>query len=437
MTPDILEYLLRATTIWSVLLAFYLLVRRRTDFRFQRVVLLGGWLFGLLIPLLPKLKPATVFPAVNLPTIRLMKTVAAATTEVGASAPVWTMMDLLPWLYVAGVLFFGARTLVRWRFVKRCLADGQRTSFAGFTVVTSPKAGSPFAAWGFVFLPEGLDPDLTSTALLHETAHLRSRHHYDKLVMTLCAIALWCHPLVWVYRRLLATVHEYEADAVVLKTVPAKTYGQQLISCALTPAYGLGLFSSPLKKRIDMITSNPVRKNRLFPFVVLVLLLSGLVVACSDVGENGLTPEYEVVAGEEISAMVPALYKDSEDLNASMKAYLTDIYQEIRYPAEARKSYTTGKFRAKITLGTDGKIETVDISPYTEELAGGPPAAETIVIIGYAEDNTLKSAAPQTELLTKEIDRIVNLFDNWQPAVRNGRRARNTINLDFYFRLEE
>jgi hypothetical protein len=42
MSPDIVEYLLRATAIWAVLLAYYFLALRRADFRFQRVYLLGG-----------------------------------------------------------------------------------------------------------------------------------------------------------------------------------------------------------------------------------------------------------------------------------------------------------------------------------------------------------------------------------------------------------
>lgn len=424
MTPDILEYLLRATTIWSVLLAFYLLVRRRTDFRFQRLVLLGGWLFGLVVPLLPALEVVEVVPLANLPTVSWTKTVGpfAGTEMIAATA--WSAMDLLLWGYLLGVLFFGARSLVRGKLIGRCLADGRRSRCKGYTVVTSGRVGSPFAAWGFVFLPEGQEPALTSTALLHETAHLRARHHYDKALMTIATILLWFHPLSWVYRRLLATVHEYEADAAVLRSVPAKTYGLQLIRSAMASTHELGLFSSPLKKRIEMITSKPTRTNRFFPFVVLVLLLGGLVVACSDAGET-IDP----------NRSHGAFYQDTKDVNTSMKTFLEDVYQEVRYPADARQSGTEGKFRALMVIDESGKISELTVAPFTDEYAGGPPATTEITIIGYAGLRSEADAVP--EILIDEIKRTLRKLEDFSPAYREGTPRKNRMNLDFSFKLEE
>lgn len=424
MTPDTLEYLLRATMIWSVLLAFYLLVRQRTSFRFQRIVLLGGWLFGLVVPLLPALGAGVVFPVTNLPAISLTKTITAVTDSAAATTEGWSLADFTPWLYLLGVAFFGARSLVRWRYVERCLLLGQRSLHEGFTVVISGRVRSPFAARGFVFLPEGLEPALTSTALLHETAHLRARHHYDKALMTIASVLLWFHPLTWVYQRLLATVHEYEADAVVLRTVPAKTYGLQLICSAMAPTHQLGLFSSPLKKRIEMITSNPSRKNRFFPFIALVLLLGGLVVACSD-----------ATATIDPGLNQGAFYQDTKDVTTSMKTFLEDVYQEIKYPAAARNTGTEGKFRALMVIDESGKISELTVTPFTGEQAGGPPATTEITIVGYAGLRSGEDAVP--EVLVEAIKRTLRKLDDFSPAYRKGVPSKNRMNLDFSFQLEE
>lgn len=443
MTPDLLEYALRATTIWALLLAYYFLWGRRTSFRFQRILLLGGWVFGLAVPLLPALETARALPITNLPGISLTKTVPAVATEATVAAASWQWTDALPWVYLLGVLVFGARALVQsWR-IRQCLADGERSSYAGYPVITSSRIKSPFAARGYVFMPEGLDPALTHTALLHETAHLRARHHYDKNLLTLGSILLWFHPLVWAYRRLLATIHEYEADAVVVQTVPVRTYGLQLLHCSLGPTGSLGLFSSPLKQRINMITANTKRKTqRLFPTLTLLFLLTVLTFACSDLGQSSALPVEEVltetVEGPEMPTAIPnregGFYGETNDLQTSMDAYFKDIYQEVRYPAEARASGTTGKFRAFLRLGRDGKIERLDISKFTDEHVGGPPASPEVVVTGYKPEKISEANAP--ELLVAEIDRVLTKLSTFQPLLTDGKPVRQTLNIDFNFKLE-
>ena len=105
MSTDLLEYSLRATTIWGLLLAYYFLWGRKAGFRFQRVLLLGGWAFGLVIPLLPALETATVLPIANLPSVSFTKTVTAITSEATQPVVSWQWTDLLPYVYLFGVLF--------------------------------------------------------------------------------------------------------------------------------------------------------------------------------------------------------------------------------------------------------------------------------------------------------------------------------------------
>lgn len=443
---DVMEYLLRATTVWSVLLLFYLVVRSRTGFGFQRLVLLGGWLFGLVVPLLPSFGAERMLPVVaNLPSIQLTKTVVAVGNVPEAAEASWQLIDVLPMVYVFGLLLFGARTLVRWWGIKQGWSSGRRSTFAGFPVYRSPAVDGPFAAFGCVFMPaHGSDADLTYTALLHETAHLRARHHYDTTLLTLTSILLWFHPLAWVYRRLLAAVHEYQADAAVLQSVPARDYGRQLLYAAQGPARQTGLFSSPLKKRIDMMmNTSPKRTFRLLPILAFVLLLGGLTVACSDLGQETASPSEapltETVTGPETMPSATnregGYYADTDDLQISMEAYLKDINQTIRYPAEARKSGTTGKFRAHLRLGLDGKIEMLDITEFTTEKAEGPPMSPEVVVVGYASDEPTGKKVP--ELLSAEINRTLLELENFTPLLISGVPTKQTLYADINFKLED
>ncbi len=441
-----LDYLLRATIVWSAFLVFYWWFRPQISFNFQRVTLLIGWLAGLTIPLLPPMgsEALPVFGSVPGISLSLTKTITTNVAEVTPVVPTWQWTDLLPWIYCTGLLVLTARALVQsWR-TSQCLAEGKRSSFAGYPVITSSRVNSPFAARGYVFLPEGLSSDLTRTALLHETAHLRARHHYDKTLMTLSSILLWFHPLTWAYQRLLATIHEHEADAAVLQTLPARTYGLQLLQCHIRPARSLGLFSSPLKQRIEMITTSTKRQpRRITPFFALLFLLTTLTFACSDLGQSAAAPAEEVLTESVEGPEMPTatvdrefgFYGETDNLQASIESYLKDIYQNIKYPAAARATSTTGKFRATLRLGVHGKIETLDVGPFTDELAGGPPMSPEIVIVGYTPE---KAGGPKVpELLTEEISRVLSTLDNFSPMLVGGQPRGQTLNIDFTFKLEQ
>lgn len=501
MIPDVLEYLLRLTVIWMVLLAYYFIALRRSGFAVQRFYLLGSLAFGLVVPLLPALGGG--LPMVNLPSVTYVAEPYFYTGEAAAEATgfTWSWSAVLPWLYLTGVVFFAARTLVQWKGLWQWRTSGRTDRYDGYRVIRHRGITGPFVAFGCIFMPAEMpDADLEHTALIHEAAHLRARHHYDTLLLTIGSLLLWFHPLFWMLRSLLATVHEYEADAAVIQRVPVRTYGLQLLKSTLMassthapdlqldslhggfvskiliwlrpnsgfavsppqqttgaegqvdesippsgPAGYPGLFSSPIKKRITMITDKTrARKLRLLPLFTLCLLLAGLVVACSDMGESVAAPAQEtaieIIEGPVENSLADTdrsggFYADTEDLDASMNAYLKDIYQEIRYPAAARSTGTSGKFRAKLRLGTDGKMETINIGKFTDDHAGGPPAFPEIVIVGYLPE---KTSGPETPgLIVDEIDRVLNETDRFKPMFKGGVPARQSMNLDFTFKLEK
>jgi len=175
----------------------------------------------------------------------------------------------------------------------------------------------------------------------------------------------------------------------------------------------------------------------------LVLLLGGLTVACSDLGEESVSPAEvpltETVTGPETTPPSTnregGYYADTDDLQISMDAYLTTLYKNVKYPAAARKSGTTGKFRARMRLGLNGKIETLDILPFTNERAGGPPAAQEIVVVGQTAGDVKGKKVP--EALTAEIDRVLHESDNFTRLLIDGVPTKQTMNVDFTFKLEE
>lgn len=444
MTPDILEYLLRATAIWVVLLAYYYLALRRTNFRFQRFYLLGGLLFGVVVPLLPALAFGAALPVASLPALDFAAPVFVPSPSNAVTETGWTWVEVLPWVYVLGAAFFGARTLVQWKVLWQWLTTGTRSEYLGYRLIRHQSIPAPFVAFGWIFLPAEMpDADLENTALIHEAAHLRSRHHYDTLLLTLGSLLLWFHPLFWVFRRQLATVHEYEADAAVIQTVPVRTYGLQLLQASLGPAGYPGLFSSPLKERIDMITNNDrARKLRLLPLLTLCLLLLGLVVACSDVGEDIQSPRSEAIPGLEYvvgdpeAIVTPDDYPKPSGMEAEAPTWdnlIKGIYQEIRYPAAARQAGKVGFIRLLVDVSEKGdvtNITTIGLDPSEDE-----DTSNNLVVVGYTDAKKIEQN-PTASPFTEEINRMVNALAPFTPATLNGKPTAVTLSFDLQFKLE-
>lgn len=52
--------------------------------------------------------------------------------------------------------------------------------------------------------------------LTHEDAHRRFGHLFDSLFLNLCQVVLWFDPFIWLIRRDMREIHEFQADRYVL-----------------------------------------------------------------------------------------------------------------------------------------------------------------------------------------------------------------------------
>jgi hypothetical protein len=302
------------------------------------------------------------------------------------------------------------------------------------SVVRHHAVRSPFAAWGKVFLPaEGLAAELENIALIHETAHLRQRHHYDTILMMIGRIVCWFHPLQWVFRRLLSDLHEYEADAAVTQLVPVRTYGLHLLQSSLAPTGALGLFSSPLKKRITMMTKTKVRQPlRTLSLIGLIFLMAILVISCSDLTEEVLI-EPDPLEQLEIQNLPIIAPLGEVDDRFDGEQLLQKVYREIRYPAEARSAGMTAAVQVELLVGTEGElidVLTVNVTP--EEL----PKGEYFVITGYGSDPQDGSSKQNHSILSEEVTRTLETIAPYDVIMEDGAPTAYRLLLAFQFKLE-
>ena len=232
----LLTYTWRVAACLAVAWLFFrLLLGRETFCRLNRFVVLALLVLSFLLPL----------------------EVRSAAAPVSAAAP-FPWAALLGGLYLAGVLAAACRMVWSLAAVVRLIRRGRRERLAdGVVLVRSPQPVTPFS-WGrYVVLAETEPSEEVATILLHERAHVRLHHTWDLLFADLAGCLQWFNPAVWLLRRELCAIHEYEADRAVLEAgTDARAYQLLLVRRAVgTQAFvaANNFNHSKLQNRIAMM----------------------------------------------------------------------------------------------------------------------------------------------------------------------------------------
>ena len=190
---------------------------------------------------------------------------------------------LLVSIYVCYLAFFFTNwvrsTLKMLRFLRRCR---HRHIGRWIRLCVHNLPYGPFNWMNYIVLSETEKRYSHNIAMLHELAHVRQLHFIDLIIVNFCALV---NPVCWLLLKELKTVHEYEADSLVLSRehINPTNYQLQLIRLSVgDEAYALAsTLNFNLKNRIIMMkrpNSNSWRKVcvlLLLPVAILVMLACG------------------------------------------------------------------------------------------------------------------------------------------------------------------
>ena len=234
-------------------LFFKLLLSRETFHRLNRIVVLAAMVLSFILPFCV----ITIYR--ELPAAPEMP---AAEQLFEASAE--PQPEPFPWDKAAALVFLtGAGATLLWTFgsvfgVIRMIRRGRRERLADGTVlVRIGRSVTPFSWCRYIVLSEKDLAENGDAIVLHEKAHLRLRHSVDLLLTDLAGCLQWFNPAMWLLRRELRAIHEYEADEAVLDSgVDAKHYQLLLIRKAAGGRWysvANSFNHSKLKNRITMM----------------------------------------------------------------------------------------------------------------------------------------------------------------------------------------
>ena len=256
---DFLIYLAQSSLCLAALYLIYkVAMSHETLHVFNRVILLGSVILSALLPLCR---------------VKVVKEYDAAPTVASIEVDDMVLVDNVPELgidfvslfkdiavaaFVIGVAFMLVRLAVGIYSVWRLIHSGRMSVIEeDVTLTVVSKLSTPFSWFGHIVASEEDMKVYRDMILSHELAHIRLRHSWDVMFVDLALCLWWFNPAMWLLRRELQSLHEYQADDAVLNEgVDAKNYQILLIKRAA----GARLHSvanclnhSNLKNRITMM----------------------------------------------------------------------------------------------------------------------------------------------------------------------------------------
>ena len=439
---DLMIYSLKVGVCLAVFYLFFkLLLSRETFHRFNRIVVLGAMFLSFVLPLCV----ITVYREIPvLPEIPDGEAVATAFAE--------PLSEPFPWEMLAGAAFLlGAAATLLWTLcsligVLRLIRGGRRERLEdGAVLVRTERPVTPFS-WGrYIVMSERDLAENGGAILLHERAHLRLRHSLDLIVTDVAGCLQWFNPAMWLLRRELRAIHEYEADEAVLDSgVDARSYQMLLIKKAAGGRWysiANSFNHSKLKKRITMMLkekSSPwARLKYLYVLPVAAIAVTAFarpevsdkVEKISSVKVNDLAAivETKVVesAGDTTKPAdvkyVPAevrkqlkgtpVFEVAEEMpefpGGGMSAFMDYIKTNMRYPASAKENGTQGRVTVQFVVDEDGSIK---------------------------DSKVLRSVDKDMDA---EALRLINIMPKWKPGRQKGQPVAVKFTVPVMFRLDD
>lgn len=440
------------------LAAFYLfyklLLSRDTFHAFNRATLLLLMLLSLVLPFVSlSIDEPTV---VNNGMVQVEQLLVAGVSGEEAQPASLTLVQVLFMVYMAGVVVSVGREIVSLAGLYRLISDrGRMTTDDGIRIIVIDGDVAPFSWFNNIVISRSDYESGCREILIHEMAHISRHHSLDILLCNVLLIFQWFNPAVWLLRRELRNIHEYEADEAVLASGANAAEYQLLL---IRKAVGERLFSmannlnhNSLKKRITMMLtkrSNPWNRVKV---LLTVPVAAVAVVAFATPKAESLSREIE----HESDAIVSSVVKSTSDKAALVAQGKTSGEETVNVMGRADDTLIANDLQ-RVTSTDDDVYEVVEKMPkfpgggaelmkylssnikYPVEAHKAGIQGRVVVSFVVNKDGTVKDAKI-VRSVDKSIDaealRVISAMPKWQPGYQDGKAVSVRYTVPVTFRL--
>jgi len=264
-------------------LLFYLLVSGKSSYSFQRLYILISSFCILLFPVISIPVNTSYIFSINLPEITVVaKGVGTGQIEKLSNAFNLSQLEIV---YFSILTIFALLFIIQLAKILCLYIYGEKISAGGVIIISNNNVNSPFSFFNLIFIGKGIESLENGCVITHERAHIRRGHSFDIILISLINSIQWFNPFIYLLKRSLISVHEYQADKDVIMSGYTIKYYQNLVlstQFGVPPFVANSLNNSLTIKRLKRMENLNEKRNRIIMFVSVILLTSALffVVSC-------------------------------------------------------------------------------------------------------------------------------------------------------------
>lgn len=265
MTPFFI-YLVKSTLSFSVFfLLFKAVMGRMKTHQLNRCVMLGIMFVSAIFPMLnisfipehQKVIPIQLIQDIFTPVVTDAAIHNVQTPEVPSETSGFNLNNIIHLTYLFGIILLSLKLLMALFSVTQMIRKAEHIQWNDIMLAIVTKMVQPFTFMNRIVLNRSDYETNRSVILEHEKAHIRLNHASDLLLLELFTLFHWFNPLIWLYRRDLKLIHEYQADEAVIHTgIDAQTYQLLVLEKAVGKrrfAMANQFIQKPILKRFKMI----------------------------------------------------------------------------------------------------------------------------------------------------------------------------------------
>jgi len=400
---------------------YYLLLRKHSNFLFNRLFILLSLFTSCMTPLLD----FSFASSLSIYQIQLEPIIIQAGESQIALSQLFNYSSLFLGIYI----WISSLLLIKFIWEIISVLRIKKESSPSFTIFTKERIflieDQNFSFFNWIFIRK---EDQGHQAIYeHEKSHSQMLHSYDIVFIKLMQVFLWFNPLLFLLERELRLQHEYAVDdALLKKSKNIIAYQQLLLDQVFNVKFSLitnSFNQTFLKNRFTMMTKKENKKwSRLFLIALLSMaIISPAVISCTmetaqDQAEETAVEQspaqtIEESNNENLDEEKPEdqLFMVVEEMPlfpGGEKAMYAFIAKNIEYPEQAKKEGIQGTVFVEFVVEKDGSI--TDIK----------------TVRGVSDE--LDQAA---------ID-VIKSFPNFTPGKMRGKNVRVAYRLPIIYKLQ-
>ncbi|WP_299778100.1 M56 family metallopeptidase [uncultured Formosa sp.] len=453
-----LHYILQTIAFQLFFLMVYdLFLKRETFFNWNRFYLLFTPIASFVLPLIKIEAFRNVLPQnyiVQLPAVILNPDALTVQTQLLPTVYLKNSSSFWSWEFI---LYVGISVSIFIFLVKmfklfRTINISEKNTVNGLTIITLKNSSAAFSFFNYVFLGDAINPENYQTILAHECVHKSQKHSADLLFFELLRIVFWFNPLVYMFQNRMVTLHEYIADALVVKQQDKVTYYQNLLSQVfdvnhisfINPFFKQSL----IKKRIIMLTKSKSKQIHLVKYALLVPMIFAMLLytSCDKEADNSESTEIQT-SKDKIQEKIDKIMEENPNVKIKIieEDSLIDEDIEVPYsvveqvpifpgcedlPAEEQKKCFSNKVSQFV-----GKHFNTDLGK--EQDIKGMQRINTIFKIDKNGNVLDVKARADHEIFQEEAIRVLNLLPKMQPGKQKGKEVTVPYSLPIVFQVHE